>query len=85
MQNTEVNKLILEERKRLSMTGVDSVDGFSEQYVKITVSGAKVLISGEKLKITAYNKGNGNMMVEGGINEIKYNHSKQPLLKRIFK
>ena len=31
------DKLMLEGRKRLSMTGVTSVDGFSEDYLKLTV------------------------------------------------
>ncbi|MBR5899906.1 MAG: YabP/YqfC family sporulation protein [Clostridia bacterium] len=85
MQTNQIDKLILEGRKILNMTGVSSVDGFSEQCVKLTVSDSKAQILGEGLKITTYNKQDGNLIVEGKIDEIKYLVKKPPVLKRIFK
>lgn len=87
MQNNviETDKLNLDGRKKLSMTGVETVDGFSEQCVKLTVSGNKVLIGGENIKITAFNKATGNLSAEGLFCEIKYNHKKVPIIKRLFK
>ena len=81
----EAEKLILEARKKLSMTGVETVDGFSEQSLKLTVSGNKVIICGENIKITAFNKSTGNLSAEGTFTEIKYNHKKTPFIKRLFK
>lgn len=72
-------------RKRLAMNGVEAVDGFSEQQLRLTVSGVKVRITGEKIKITAFNKATGTLMADGVFNEIKYNALKTPLMKRIFK
>lgn len=83
--NFESEKIILEGRKKLSMTGVSGVDGFNEQCLKLTVFGNKITILGENLKITAFNKNTGNLMAEGLITEMKYKHKKVPLLKRIFK
>ena len=87
MQNSvlEQDKVILEGRKKLSMTGVQTVDGFSEQCLRLTVSGNKVIVNGENIKITAFNKSTGNLTAEGVVNEIKYTHKKQPVLKRLFK
>ena len=87
MQQTsvEVDRIILDGRKRLSMTGVQSVDGFSEQVINLTVLGNKVRISGENIKITAYNKATQTLSADGIFNEIKYNHKKEPIVKRIFK
>lgn len=85
MQNNESNKLILEERKRLNMTGVESVDSFSDSVIKLTISGSQAQIGGERLKILTYNKSTGALTVDGFINDIKYNCKKQPLLKRFFK
>ena len=86
VQNQVENvKLSLENRRLLSMTGVDSVDGFSEQFLLLTVLGEKVKISGEKIKISSYNKGSGSLVAEGVFNEIKYNQKKQPFIKRLFK
>lgn len=81
----ETDKVLIEGRKKLSMTGVDSVDGFSEQLLNLTVLGSKVKISGENIKITAYNKGTGMLNADGVFNEIKYNSKKPPLIKRLFK
>ena len=58
MQDTAgEQKLTLENQKKLYMSGVDSVDSFSDKELKLTVGGSKVLIGGEGIKITAYNKG----------------------------
>lgn len=78
-------KLTLENRKHLSMTGVDAVNGFSEQNLKLTVAGESVIITGENIKITAYNKLSGSLSAEGKFTEIKYSYKKPSLVKRIFK
>ena len=78
-------KVILECRKHLTITGVESVDGFNEQCLKLTVMGSKMQILGENIKISAFNKVNGNLCAEGSIYEIKYFNKKQPIVKRIFK
>nr|MBO4517491.1 YabP/YqfC family sporulation protein [Clostridia bacterium] len=72
-------------RKRLAMNGVETVDGFSEQQLRLTVSGVKVKITGEKIKITAFNKATGTLTADGVFGEIKYNAAKTPFMKRIFK
>ncbi len=81
----ETDSLVLEGRKKLSMTCVEAVDGFSEQSLKLTVKGNKVAVFGENIKITAYNKNTGSLSAEGDFTEIKYNLKKQPLIKRLFK
>ena len=47
MQN-QVNsdKLEIMGRRRLAMSGVETVDGFSEQQLRLTVSGVKDKITG---------------------------------------
>ncbi len=82
---TEQDQLVLDGRKRLSMTNVESVEGFSEQSLKLIVKGNRVQILGENIKITVFNKASGNLSAEGDFSEIKYNYKKAPLLKRIFK
>ena len=79
------DKLEIIGRKRLAMSGVDAVDGFSEQVLNLTVLGNKVRITGEKIKITAFNKASGTLVADGVFCEIKYNSKKAPLLKRLFK
>ena len=82
---TESDRLVLDARKNLSMTGVQSVDGFGEQFLSLTVYGNKVKIVGENIKISSYNKSTGSFSADGIFNEIKYNHKKVPFVKRLFK
>ena len=84
-QNNVQEKLELDSRKHLFLSGVETVDGFNEQMLKLTVNGKKVQILGENIKITAFNKANGNLNADGEFYEIKYTHKKEPLIKRIFK
>ena len=87
MQQLQVQQeqLVLDGRKRLSMTLVEGVEGFTEQSLKLAVNGNKVQIYGENIKITAFNKASGNLTAEGNFSEIKYNYKKPPFLKRVFK
>ncbi len=87
MQNniTVTENLVIDGRKKLSMTGVQAVDGFSEQFLKLTVSGNKVYITGENIRIVSFSKATGNLIAEGIFNEVKYNYKKLPFVKRLFK
>ena len=85
MDNLNEERLEIIGRKRLQMTGVESVDGFSEESIKITVQGKRVSVFGEKIKITSFNKGTGNLSAEGVFSEVKYLGAKTPLIKRLFK
>ena len=81
----ENDKLELTCRKKLSMSGVESVDGFTEQILNLTVAGNKVRIIGEGIKITAFNNGTGMLCADGVFTEIRYMHKSAPLFKRLFK
>ena len=85
METNSVSTLILEQRKRLSISGVSSVDFFSDQCLKLTIGGSRAQIFGENLKVIAFAKEQGNFIAEGTFNEIKYNYKKPSILKRIFK
>lgn len=83
--NIVQERLVVDARKLLTLTGVQTVDGFNEQSLKLTVNGTKVQIMGDNIKITAFNKASGNLSAEGNFYQVKYCHNKQPLIKRIFK
>lgn len=85
MENLKNQSLTLEYQKKLTVTGVESVDGFTDQSLKLTVSGKKMIIIGEGIKISAFNKNTGVLEADGVFNEIKYVTKQQPILKRIFK
>lgn len=84
-ENFNNESLILESRKRLCLTCVDAVNGFTDTYLSLTVNTKPLKIVGNNLKITTYNKSTGNLSCEGEIYEIKYEKKKPSLAKRIFK
>lgn len=81
----EAEKVTLEGRKKLTMTCVEAVDAFTAQRLMLTIAGKSVSVSGEGIKITAFNKASGSLTAEGSFSEIRYNASKVPLIKKIFK
>lgn len=85
MQNVEQNTLQLDNQRKLTMTGVVSVDTFSPSQLKLSLEGKSVLVCGDNLKVVNFNKGQGNLLVEGIIFEIKFLNKKSPIIKRIFK
>ena len=84
-ENKEPNRVVLEGRKRLFLTGVESVDAFSDEQVKLSINGEKMLITGDNIKITSFNKGTGNLSAEGNFVLFRYDYKKQSIVKRIFK
>ena len=85
MQNVEQNILQLDNQKKLTMSGVVSVDTFSPNQLKLSLEGKSVLVCGDNLKVVNFNKSQGNLLVEGIVFEIKYLNKKPAIIKRIFK
>ena len=84
MQETMKHSLMLEQRKILNISGVESVISFSE--VKIVLSlcgGEKLHIIGTDLKITNFSKTNGAFTSEGTVVGMTY--GAKSLTSRIFK
>jgi len=90
MEQSNVNqvdlpKLCLDAQKKLNMSGVTAVDSFSENVLKLTVSGNRVTVSGDNIKITSFSKSTGSLTADGHFTSIKYEGSKSPIVKRLFK
>ncbi len=76
--------LSLEQRKTLTVSGVESVMAFSE--VKIILSllgGERMSVIGSGLKISGFSKTNGTFTAEGTITGINYGG--KSVVSRIFK
>ena len=83
MQDTK-HSVVLEQRKSLSISGVESVGSFSEvKIVLVLVGGERVSVVGSGLKITGFSKASGSFTAEGEILGITYGG--KSLAARIFK
>jgi len=79
------NRLTLDGRKKLTITSVDEVLGFSDKELKLSVSGSRLTVLGNDIKISAFNKEGGFFTAEGEFCEIKFGELKSSFLKRFFK
>lgn len=63
---------ILEDRNRLSVSGVNDVGSFDEQTIVATTECGELTIQGEKLHITKLSLEVGELCIEGRINSLQY-------------
>ena len=63
---------ILEDRRTLSVTGVNDVDSFDEQTIVAVTDLGELTIRGEKLHITRLSLEIGELQVEGNIAALSY-------------
>ncbi len=84
MQENQKHSIVIDQRKNLTISGVESVIAFSE--VKITLSlldGERMHIVGTDLKIVGFSKTNGTFSAEGTIISVAYGG--KSLAAKIFK
>ena len=88
--NGTVQYLILENRNKLSISGVKDVLSFDDQVVIMETELGLLTIKGENLKINKLSIDTSEVIVEGEINNLGYNdHTKKEqdgsLFSKIFK
>ena len=78
------HSIMLEQRKSLSISGIESVLSFSEvKIVLVLLGGERMNVIGSGLKITGFSKVNGTFTAEGDVMGISYGG--KSLAARIFK
>ena len=65
--------LTLDNRKTLTMTGVDEVIAFDEKQLVLQTGGGRLTISGDGLHVTALLLEEGRVAVDGQVDAIVYN------------
>ena len=93
MQNNAVapgskgHTLSLDDRKRLSLTGVEDVDCFNEQLVVLRTPLGTLTITGAGMNISQLNLEDGRVELEGEVDALEYSGGKKPggLLGRLFR
>lgn len=71
-ERTVEQKLILENRKCLTISGVENVESFSEIMVSLDTNFGRLLIKGENLHINKLSVDNGEFSLDGTINSLEY-------------
>ena len=89
-QKENGSKLTVENRKKLSLTGVTDVDRFDEDGMVIVTVMGTLNISGSQLHINKFNMDSSELVIEGEIDKLEYkdsygSKSEGGLLAKIFK
>jgi len=80
------HSLIIESQKRINVTEVKEVNAFVEKEIKVTLlSGEKLIIIGNNLKIVNFAKETGNFVAEGLILGVKYLDKNVSFFKKLVK
>ncbi|MBQ8885430.1 MAG: YabP/YqfC family sporulation protein [Clostridia bacterium] len=76
--------MAIEQRKSISVTGVESVKAFSETRIELALSGSttRMIVLGTGLKITGFSKANGTFTAVGNVEGVRYGGG---LKSRLFK
>jgi sporulation protein YabP len=90
MENKNVNyhNIILESRRKLSISGVTDVDRFDEDIIHIYSSLGELTVKGTDLHVNDLSVETGEMNIEGNIDSIVYGENRtSPLsfIGKIFK
>lgn len=64
--------VFLEDRKKLSITGVEQVESFNDNIIILVTIKGVITIEGEKLNINKLNLDDGNVKIDGSISGIVY-------------
>ncbi len=86
----EKHKIILEDRERLSMTGVIDVLSFDEDSIIAETEKGMLILRGSNIHVGKLNLDDGEVTVDGAIDTIEYSEDgiakgKNSLFNRIFK
>ena len=85
-----VQNLILENRGKLSVSGVNDVLSFDDQVVMIDTELGLLTVKGENIRINKLSLDTSEVIIEGEISSLTYSQNKQDknsgtLLSKIFK
>lgn len=88
--NENKSNLSLENRKKLSLTGVVEVINFDDEHIILNTSLGVLTVRGEGLKMNKLDVQNGEIIIIGKVNSCVYTGSelkknKESLVSRLFK
>lgn len=64
--------LTLDNRRSLTLTGVEDVPGFDEQTISVKLSDASLVVKGAGLHISKLNLESGDVVIDGTVSSLQY-------------
>ena len=87
MPENTMHDLIVESRRKVTMTGINDVESFDEETIIAQSGCGEISIHGKGLKISRLSVESGDMSVEGEIDSVIYSEAKATgsFLSRVFR
>lgn len=87
MSEALMHDIVIENRKRLSATGIQNVDSYEDDCIVAQSECGEIVIKGHELKISRLSVETGDMTVDGNIDLVSYNAPKVSgsFFSRVFK
>ena len=83
------HNLIMEDRKKLSVSGVQDVDCFDETLVILFTNMGKLTVRGQNLHVNSFSVDEGDFSMEGEIDSLEYSSEQKAkgtsVLSKLFK
>lgn len=76
MPESAMHDLIIESRKKVTMTGIKDVESFDEETIVAQSECGEIALRGRGLKISRLSVESGDMTVEGEIDSVVYSEGK---------
>ena len=86
-EKQKTQQLVINDRKKLKITGVSEVESFSDTNVSAATCMGQLSVKGEGLKINKLDTDDGELIVDGKINAVEYPKKKEKtgFFESIFK
>lgn len=87
-QITKIQKLTLENRKDLLLSGVEEIESFTDNEIVLITNLGKLTIKGQNLHINSLNTDTGDFSSTGNVVSLVYSKNsktKTKFIERIFK
>ena len=84
MDANTAHNIIMESRKKISVSAVEDVDSFDENGVTVYTAMGSLEIKGHDIHMTKLNLESGEIIVEGEFDSIIYPDSAKPTEKKGF-
>ena len=82
------HNVIMESRKKISVSGVDDVESFDENEIVMSTSQGVLIVRGHGLRIEKLSLDSGDVVLEGEIEKLEYEDDVKAsggLFSRLFK
>lgn len=71
-ENNKMHKVVLDNRERLTISAVEDVESFDDEKVVVITEMGTMTVTGGDFRISRLNVDDGQLVIEGEIDEIAY-------------